>query len=70
MTVYDITTGRAVNDNDDLLTPSEAAKLLGIHTKTLERWSREGRIPVAGKTIGGHRRYKREELLDIFNATA
>jgi excisionase family DNA binding protein len=69
MTVYDINTGKAI-ELDDVLTPGDAARLLGVHPKTLERWSREGKIPVAGRTLGGHRRYNREDLLSVFNASA
>ena len=68
MTVHDINTGKLVDG--ELLSTMEAAAVLGVHPRTIERWSREGKIPVAGKTAGGHRRYKREELLDCFNATA
>lgn len=68
MSVHDINTGKLVNG--ELLGTMEAAALLGVHPRTLERWSREGKIPVAGKTVGGHRRYRREDLLDVFNATA
>jgi len=47
---------------DEWLTLSDAAKLLGVHPSTVRLWSDKGAIPVH-KTQGGHRRYKRGEIL-------
>jgi excisionase family DNA binding protein len=47
---------------DEWLTLSDAAKLLGVHPSTIRLWSDKGTIPVH-KTQGGHRRYKRGEIL-------
>jgi len=47
---------------DEWLTLSNAAKLLGVHPSTIRLWSDKGAIPVH-KTQGGHRRYKRGEIL-------
>lgn len=47
---------------DDWLSLSDAAKLLGVHPGTVRLWSDKGLIPVH-KTRGGHRRYKRGEIL-------
>lgn len=47
---------------DDWLSLSDAAKLLGVHPSTVRLWSDKGAIPVH-KTQGGHRRYKRSEIL-------
>lgn len=44
------------------LTLSEAAQLLGVHPTTLRRWADNGDIPVKF-TPGGHRRFLRAELL-------
>lgn len=51
----------------DLLTPREAAALLGVRTATLARWAREGRLRPL-HTPGGHRRYSREEAERIIAA--
>jgi excisionase family DNA binding protein len=51
-------------DSDHLLWPGEAAELLGVNRATLQRWAREGRIPVV-LTPGGRRRYRRSDLLDL-----
>lgn len=47
---------------DEWLSLSDAAKLLGVHPSTVRLWSDKGVLPVH-KTQGGHRRYKRGELL-------
>ncbi|GAB4459484.1 MAG: helix-turn-helix domain-containing protein [Anaerolineales bacterium] len=47
---------------DEWLTLSDAAELLGVHPSTVRLWSDKGAIPVH-KTQGGHRRYKRSEIL-------
>jgi excisionase family DNA binding protein len=45
----------------DLLTPRQAAELLGVNTNTLARWVRAGMLP-AVTTPGGHRRYRRADV--------
>ena len=47
---------------DEWLSLSDAAKLLGVHPSTVRLWSDKGALPVH-KTQGGHRRYKRAEIL-------
>jgi len=47
---------------DEWLTLSNAAKILGVHPSTVRLWSDKGVLPVH-KTQGGHRRYKRGEIL-------
>jgi excisionase family DNA binding protein len=47
---------------DEWLSLSAAAKLLGVHPSTVRLWSDKGALPVH-KTQGGHRRYKRGEIL-------
>jgi excisionase family DNA binding protein len=47
---------------DEWLSLSDAAKILGVHPSTVRLWSDKGAIPVH-KTQGGHRRYKRGEIL-------
>jgi excisionase family DNA binding protein len=38
------------------LRTAEVADLLGVSTKTIARWARQGRLPFQ-RTLGGHRRY-------------
>jgi excisionase family DNA binding protein len=40
----------------------EASKLLGVTTKTLRLWEKEGKI-ISHRTEGGHRRYEVSELI-------
>lgn len=47
---------------NEWLSLSDAAKLLGVHPSTIRLWSDKGMLPVH-KTHGGHRRYKRVEIL-------
>jgi excisionase family DNA binding protein len=55
----------AIPDFEDLLTPREAAALLGVRTTTLARWARDGIIKPAVHTPGGHRRYRRGDVLTL-----
>jgi excisionase family DNA binding protein len=57
------------SDFDDLLTPREAAALLGVRTTTLARWARDGLLKPAVHTPGGHRRYRRGEVLAVRKAS-
>lgn len=46
----------------DLLSSSEAARVLGVSQPTLNRAVREGRVRPAAITPGGHRRFAASEL--------
>ncbi|GAA4514088.1 hypothetical protein GCM10023191_082130 [Actinoallomurus oryzae] len=56
------------SDFDELLTPREAAALLGVRTTTIARWARDGLLKAAVHTPGGHRRYRRGEVLAMREA--
>jgi excisionase family DNA binding protein len=45
----------------DYMTPGEAARSLHVSPKTINRWANEGRIPCI-VTLGGHRRFRREDI--------
>lgn len=45
----------------ELLRPQDVAKLLGVDARTVSRWAREGKLRSI-RTIGGHRRYYREDF--------
>jgi excisionase family DNA binding protein len=47
---------------DEWLSLHEAAGLLGVHPSTVRIWSDKGLLP-AHRTPGGHRRFKRSEVL-------
>lgn len=42
--------------SDRLLTTTEAAKALGMSSRSLSRWAREGRVTPAMNTAGGDHR--------------
>lgn len=50
-----------------LLTPKQAAALLGVSESTVRRWGDSGALPVS-KTSGGHRRIERSALLEFARA--
>lgn len=50
-----------MNRAEDLLTPGQAARILGRGTETVARWADRGRL-TARWTPGGHRRYLRDEV--------
>ena len=52
-------------DNLPQLSIDEAARKLGVSTKTLRRWEAEGKIKPS-HTLGGHRRYP-STLLETFH---
>lgn len=54
--------------SDDLMTPSEVAKLFRVTPKTVGLWEMAGRIS-AIKTLGGHRRYRRQEIMSYYDST-
>lgn len=47
-----------------MISISEASKLLGVTSKTIRLWEKEGKI-TSHRTGGGHRRYVVSELLNI-----
>ena len=47
---------------NEWLSLSAAAELLGVHPSTVRLWSDKGLLPVH-RTQGGHRRYKRDEVV-------
>lgn len=49
-----------------LLSIKEAAKNLGVSTKTLRRWESKGVI-IPKRTVGNQRRYSSNELQDLKN---
>jgi excisionase family DNA binding protein len=44
------------------LTPGEVARMFRVDPKTVTRWSNSGRLP-AIRTMGGHRRYRLDDVL-------
>jgi len=55
--------------SSELLSLTEAASLLGVHSATLRRWADQGDILVM-VTPGGHRRFPRSEIHRLRGASA
>ncbi|MBV8982366.1 MAG: helix-turn-helix domain-containing protein [Acidimicrobiia bacterium] len=53
----------------EYLTPGEVARMLHVSPKTVNRWAHEGRIACI-VTLGGHRRFQREEVERIASQMA
>lgn len=51
-------------NNDELLTPSEVAKLFRVDPKTVTRWAKSGKLSSI-RTLGGHRRYRASEVRSL-----
>jgi excisionase family DNA binding protein len=51
----------ATNQDEELLTPSEVAKLFRVDPKTVTRWAKSGKLSSI-RTLGGHRRYRASEV--------
>ncbi|MFO7266234.1 MAG: helix-turn-helix domain-containing protein [Limnochordales bacterium] len=47
---------------DRWLTLSDVAAMLGVHEGTVRRWADSGRLP-SYRTPGGHRRFRREDVI-------
>jgi excisionase family DNA binding protein len=45
----------------DLMTPTDVAKYFGVHPKTVTKWADLGFLKCR-RTMGGHRRFLREEV--------
>ena len=46
---------------EQLLTPAEVAKLFRVDPKTVTRWAKGGKLSSI-RTLGGHRRDRKEEI--------
>lgn len=53
---------------DALLTPAQAAALIGISPDTLGQWARDGVLPSQRTRPGGHRRFRRSDVLALIQA--
>jgi excisionase family DNA binding protein len=58
----------AATNNEQLLTPSEVAGLFRVNPKTVTRWANDGKISSI-RTLGGHRRYRANEIRIILSAS-
>lgn len=58
---------KVVNEPDVLMKPAEVARIFDVHTKTVCKWANAGNLTVI-RTMGGHRRYLRAEVMALRNA--
>ena len=59
----------AVSDSQVLMTPAEVAALFRVDPKTVTRWADAGKLS-AVRTLGGHRRYRQDEVQNLLAASA
>lgn len=50
-----------------LLTPAEVAARFRVDPKTVTRWANAGKLSSV-RTLGGHRRYRRDEVEELLRA--
>lgn len=50
-----------LEEPDKLLTPSEVAAIFRVDPKTVTRWAKVGKLSSI-RTLGGHRRFREEEV--------
>ncbi|WP_323097019.1 BldC family transcriptional regulator [Intrasporangium sp. YIM S08009] len=60
--------GRAHDEHVDLMTPAEVARLFRVSVTTVTKWARSGLLPSV-RTLGGHRRFDRRDVLDHLERT-
>lgn len=48
--------------NPNFLTPSEAAAYFGVDPRTLKKWADAQKCLTVVRTLGGHRRFLRDEV--------
>lgn len=51
-----------IDPPDELLTPRQAAALIGITADTIGDWAREGKLPAQRTSATGHRRFRRSDV--------
>jgi excisionase family DNA binding protein len=47
------------------LTVAEVAALFRVDRQTVLRWDQRGKLKASFRTLGGHRRYRKEEVLAL-----
>lgn len=67
--IWSMTTRDTQSSAADLLPIGETARLLGVSVGTVRRWEREGKIS-ATRTLGGQRRFVRDDITKIKNEAA
>ena len=58
-----------MSESQVLMTPAEVAALFRVDPKTVTRWADAGKM-TAVRTLGGHRRYCRDEVQNLLVASS
>lgn len=58
-----------MNSNSEWVSLRHAADILGVHPATVRNWADKGDLPTR-RTPGGHRRFRRSDLLRLAEANA
>lgn len=53
----------ASSSQDQMISPSRAAELLGVSRPTVVRWHNEGLLP--GQLVGSHHRFRQSDVLEL-----
>lgn len=53
----------------DLMTPSEVARVFRVDPKTVTRWAKDGKLACV-RTLGGHRRFRKEDIEKLLKFTS
>ena len=61
---------RPLRTLEDFVRVGEAAAILGVSTKTLRNWDRDGKVRARRHPVNGYRIYPREELETLLNRPA
>jgi excisionase family DNA binding protein len=51
-----------------ILSRGEVSRIFGVSPSTITRWARQGRLPCM-HTLGGHRRYLRDDIARLVEAS-
>jgi DNA-binding transcriptional MerR regulator len=54
-----------MTQNDEIIKAEDVGRLLGVNSRTVVRWDFEDKLKPAFRTPGGHRRYRRADILAI-----
>ena len=57
------------DEESELVTIGEAARILGVSVDTLRRWERDGKLS-ASRTLGGQRRFRRDLIVALAGRAA
>ena len=58
-----------MSESQVLMTPAEVAALFRVDPKTVTRWADAGKL-TAVRTLGGHRRYRQDEVQNLLVASS